>query len=161
TSILLASELWRLTPLQASGMVLEFLDKYRSTVAGTEPHPVIDGRVPRLSRGPIWDILGKSALANQAGLLDQSTEQAKNGKRRIVRSKARNPEIKPARADVVRAAVEAYGADLGRADFFKTLDVTGRIAGVGSLGVRRYTVLVAGGGSSETNRLFDLKDCLP
>jgi uncharacterized protein (DUF2252 family) len=41
------------------------------------------------------------------------------------------------------------------------LDVTGRIAGVGSLGVRRYTVLVSGGGTPEKNRLFDLKECLP
>ncbi len=161
TSILLASELWRLTPLQASGMVLEFLDKYRSTVAGSEAHPGVDARAPRLSHGPIWEILGKSALADQAGMLDRCTELGKNGKRRIVRSKDRHPAVKSARADLVRVAVEAYGAGLGRADFFKTLDVTGRIAGVGSLGVSRYTVLVAGGGSSETNRLYDLKACLP
>ncbi len=66
------------------------------------------------------------------------------------------------RFDVVCAAVEAYWRDLGRAaPLRKTLDVTGRVAGIGSLGVLRYTVLVAGGGSSETNRLFDLKYCLP
>src|SRR3954453_17234746 len=34
TSILLAAELWRLTPLQASGMVLRYLDRYRSTLNG-------------------------------------------------------------------------------------------------------------------------------
>jgi uncharacterized protein (DUF2252 family) len=45
--------------------------------------------------------------------------------------------------------------------FFQVLDVARRIAGIGSLGVPRYTVLVAGGGSSRTNRLFDLKQCRP
>ena len=34
TSILLAAELWRLTPLQASGMVLTYLDNYRATITG-------------------------------------------------------------------------------------------------------------------------------
>ena len=62
---------------------------------------------------------------------------------------------------MIRAAVEAYGAASNRAEFFKMLDVTRRIAGIGSLGVPRYTVLVAGGGSTKTNRLFDLKDCRP
>jgi uncharacterized protein (DUF2252 family) len=161
TSTLLASELWRLTPLQASGMVLEFLDKYRATVTCPDGERSGDGRAPSLARGPIWEILGKLALASQPRLLDHVTERLKNGTRRITRSNNRHPELKPDRAGAVRAAVEAYGTNSGRADFFRTLDVTGRVAGVGSLGVSRYLVLVAGGGSLETNRLFDLKECLP
>ena len=161
TSIFLAAELWRLTPLQASGMVLRFLEEYRSTVVGTDTRPAPDPRAPRLARGPIWEILSKSALADQADLLDRNTERLKDGARRIIRSKHHHPEPKPDRADAVRAAVESFGADSGRADFFKALDVTGRIAGVGSLGLDRYLVLVAGGGSSRTHRLFDLKECRP
>ena len=80
---------------------------------------------------------------------------------RILRSKNRHPAIKPERAEAIRTAVEAYGTHTGRADFFKTLDVTGRIAGIGSMGVARYTVLVGGGGSAHTNRLFDIKECRP
>ncbi len=161
TSILLAAELWRLTPLQASGMVLAFLDTYRRTVRGTDAKWALDARAPRLAKGPIWEILGKVALADQADLLDQLTERHKRGTRRIIRSKNRHPAIKPERAEEIHAAVEAYGGRTGRADFFKTLDVTGRVAGIGSLGVPRYTVLVNGGGSSNTNRLFDIKGCCP
>src|SRR5262249_27352651 len=131
TSILLASEVWRLSPLQASGMVLEFLDKYRSTVAGDEQHPGLDDRALKLSRGPISEILGKCLLADQAALLDRSTQRVKGGERRIIRSKDVHPPIRSARAAEIRAAVEAYGKARGRADFFRTLDVTGRIAGVG------------------------------
>jgi uncharacterized protein (DUF2252 family) len=165
TSILLAGELWRLTPLEASGMVLTYLDKYRSTVtvtgSGSAPHPAVDPRAPRLARGPIWDLIGKFAVASQAELLDQHTERLPNGSRRIIRSKTRHPAIKASRAEVIRAAVEAYGAARSQADAFKTLDVTARIAGIGSLGVKRYTVLVAGGGRTKTNRLFDVKECRP
>lgn len=161
TSALLAAELWRLTPLQACGLVLAFLDRYRATVADTDGAAAVDGRAPRLARGPVGEILGKSALADQAGLLDRATERLKDGTRRITRDEDRHPAVKSARAGKVRAAVEAYGAGRGRAAFFETLDVTARVAGVGSLGVPRYLVLVAGGGSAETNRLFDLKACLP
>jgi uncharacterized protein (DUF2252 family) len=160
TSILLAAELWRLTPLQASGMVLEFLENYRSTVAGSDSRQDVDARVPRLARGPIWDLLGKVALATQAELLDRNTERRKLGTRRITRNKY-HPTLQPERFDAIRAAVETYGKDSRRPEFFKTLDVTGRIAGVGSLGQARYLALVAGGGTAQTNRLFDIKECLP
>jgi uncharacterized protein (DUF2252 family) len=165
TSILLASELWRLTPLEATGMVLTFLDKYRTAVAAAgsdaQAHAALDARAPRLARGPIWDLLGKFAIADQAELLDQHTGRLRTGNRRIIRSENRHPAIKASRAEAIRDAVEAYGAARERSDFFKTLDVTGRVAGIGSLGVRRYTVLVAGGGTSKTNGLFDLKECRP
>jgi len=161
TSILLAAELWRLTPLQASGMVLAYLDTYRRTVTGRDAKWALDARAPRLAKGPIWEILGKAALAHQADLLDQNTERPKHGARRIIRSKNLHPAIKPGHFEAIRVAVEAYGDHKGRADFFKTLDITGRVAGIGSLGLRRYTVLVNGGGSSHTNRLFDLKECRP
>jgi uncharacterized protein (DUF2252 family) len=160
TSILLASELWRLTPLQASGMVLGYLDKYRATVSGTKAEGTIDPRVPRLARGPIWDILGRRALANRTEFLDQNTERQKSG-RRIVRDKNTHPTLEPELADTIRAAVELYGSNKNRPDFFKTIDVTGRVAGIGSLGLARYLVLVNGEGTSKTNRLFDLKECRP
>jgi uncharacterized protein (DUF2252 family) len=160
---LLAGELWRLTPLQASGMVLTYLDKYQSAVAGSGSNapPAVDPRAPKLARGPIWDLLGKFAVADQAELLDQHTERLRDGTRRIIRSKTRHPSIRASQRDAIRNAVEGYGTKTGRAEAFKTLDVTSRIAGVGSLGVRRYTILVTGGGKSKTNRLFDLKECRP
>ncbi len=39
--------------------------------------------------------------------------------------------------------------------------MTGRIAGIGSLGLRRYTVLIEGGGSPDKNRLLDIKEARP
>jgi uncharacterized protein (DUF2252 family) len=42
-------------------------------------------------------------------------------------------------------------------DFYRLLDVAWRIAGVGSLGVERYVLLVEGDGSPDGNILLDLK----
>src|SRR5262249_2451490 len=110
TSILRAGELWRLTPLQASGMVLTFLDRYRATLNSAGPHPTLDARAPRLARGPVWDILGKFALADQAELLEQHTERTRHGARRIIRSKNRHPALKSEHEDAIRDALQAYGA---------------------------------------------------
>jgi uncharacterized protein (DUF2252 family) len=160
-SILLAAELWRLTPLQASGMVLTFLDEYRANLKRSLERQAVNPEAPRLARGPVWDLLGKFAQASQAELLDQHTRRLRDGTRRIVRSKNRHPGLTDERAEAIRTAVDAYGDSVGRPEFYKALDVTGRVAGIGSLGLRRYMVLVAGGGSPETNRLLDLKECRP
>ncbi|HWK83415.1 MAG TPA: DUF2252 family protein [Caldimonas sp.] len=45
--------------------------------------------------------------------------------------------------------------------FFTVLDVARRVAGVGSLGLDRYAVLVRGKGSPDGNYLLDLKQSMP
>ena len=158
TSILLAAELWKLTPLQANGMVLDYLDQYRSAVT-TSPEIAPDATVvSRLSQDPIAHILGKAAIAQQSTLLDRKTQLSKNGLRRIVRSKLKHPGVGEARAEAVSEALQAYGISHRDAAAYQVIDVTGRIAGIGSLGVERYLVLVQGGGSPSTNRLIDVKE---
>ena len=161
TSILIAAEMWKLTPLQATGMALEFLDQYRAAVTAP-PHVHADaGPAPHTGRGPIWDLLGETAQASQAALLDHHTVRTKGGERRIVRSEAKHPAVKKSRAKEIREAVKHYGQSRPDPDAFRVLDVTARIAGTGSLGVQRYLALVAGGGTPATNRLLDIKQCLP
>lgn len=154
TSILLAAELWKLSPLEANGLVLAYLDEYRAAVKA-------DPAVPQSWRGPIREVLGKTAMGSQSDLLDRQTERLKNGTRRIVRGKNKHPELVRARAAEILAAVRDYGQAKGKTEFYRAIDVTGRVAGIGSLGVERYLVLVSGGGSAETNRLLDVKGARP
>jgi uncharacterized protein (DUF2252 family) len=121
----------------------------------------IDAAAPRLSRGPIGEILGKMAVGDQTTLLDLNTRLRKNGTRRIVRSRAKHPALSRKVRDEVISAVTAYGLAKGNPEYFRPIDATRRIAGIGSLGVERYLVLVAGGGSAETNQLLDIKQALP
>lgn len=161
TSILLAAELWKLSPLHANGLVLAYLDEYRNAVTADDHVRLVDAAAPRLARGPIREILGKTAMGTQGDLLDRQTERLKNGTRRIVRSRKRHPGIDPARAGEILDAVREYGRARGEAEFYRAIDVTGRVVGIGSLGVERYLALVSGGGSAETNRLFDIKEERP
>ena len=61
----------------------------------------------------------------------------------------------------VGTLVRRIAAKEGRPEFFEVLDVARRIAGLGSLGVERYIVLVRGKGSPDGNYLLDLKQALP
>jgi uncharacterized protein (DUF2252 family) len=79
TSILIAAELWELSPLHANRIVLAYLDEYRSAVKTPVETRLIDLAASRLARGPIWEILGKTAAASQGELLDDQTEWLKNG----------------------------------------------------------------------------------
>ncbi len=160
-SILLAAELWDLSPLHANRLVIAYLDEYRQALTLPVKSRAIDSAAPRLSRGPIWEILGKTAIATQSQLLDHHTERLKNGTRRIIRDKRKHPELVEAEARTVLGAVKAYALASHQAEALNPLDVTGRVAGIGSLGVKRYLVLVAGGGSAETNRLLDVKEARP
>ena len=64
-----------------------------------------------------------------------------------------------------RKTVKAFMADFAARQpvprFYKVLDVARRVAGTGSLGVERYSVLVSGKGSPDGNYLLDLKRALP
>lgn len=155
-SVLLAAELWGLSPLQSNGIVLAYLDEYRKAVCEGHADRPIDVETPRLARGPIWDLLGKTALGTQEQLLDRHTERLKHGTRRIIRDR-KHPEVSPERRAEVAAALAEYDQRHGATGAFSLVDVTGRLVGIGSLGLERYLVLVAGGGTPRTNRLLDVK----
>ena len=146
-SILLAAQEWALSPLDACGIALVFLDRYRAAVIEANRSGDIGEIAPRNGEGPVWDLLNATALGMQVKLLDQRTEIKKHGKRQIVRSADKHPEISGSEENPVRKAVEEYGQAKGKPEVYKVLDVTGRIAGIGSLGLSRYLVLVEGRGS--------------
>ena len=157
TSILLAAEVWGLSPIQAMRMVLGYLDRYRATVAEDVGGQHLD-RVSHADEfGPIEDLLGDCSLGTQVRLLDHMTKVDGSGVRSIRRSDGKFPTIGKSKAAAVVEAVEAYGRAIGRAEAYKVVDVSARIAGIGSLGVPRYVVVVEGDGSPDGNRLLDLK----
>jgi uncharacterized protein (DUF2252 family) len=57
--------------------------------------------------------------------------------------------------------MERWGQQQPNPQFFTLLDVAHRIAGIGSLGVERYILLVEGKGSPDQNYLLDLKEARP
>ena len=160
TSILLAAEQWGLTPTHGTGMVLAYLEAYRESVAAWDRDGVIGEIVPGSGHGPIWDLLGATAIGTQAEMLDRQTRLKASGRRVLIRTE-RHPEVGKKRAKTVIEAIEHHGSKLEKGKSYEVLDLTGRIAGIGSLGVRRYLALVRGDGTSGGNWLLDVKEAVP
>jgi uncharacterized protein (DUF2252 family) len=158
TSIILASEQWRLKPSQATGMALAYLEKYRGAVLKAVETGSVHEIIPHGGGGPIQEILGSTAIAAQAQLLKAKTRRTAHGSPRIRRTDM-VVDVSRKRYDAVAAALESHGQLLGKPDAFKVHDVVFRIAGVGSLGVRRYLALVEGAGPPDGYQLLDVKEC--
>jgi uncharacterized protein (DUF2252 family) len=157
-SILLACEDWGLSPLTATGIALAFLEHYQRAVIEAVNTGIAGEIAPRSGEGPVWDLLNVTSQGAETALLDGATRRKKNGNRQIIRSAKIHTEVSPKQQKRIRDAIEELGRNSGKAEACKVLDVTERISGIGSLGVRRYTVLIAGGGSPDKNRLLDVKE---
>ena len=161
-SILLAAEQWRLTPLQASGMVLAYLDNYREALCSADQAESIERSGLHEGRGAVWDLLGATALGSRLAMLNHMTKRSSRGTtRRLIKVKGKRPPLRDKSYERLRAAIEEYGSGKPDPDVFKVRDVSARIAGIGSLGVRRYLVLIEGDGSPDGNRILDVKEARP
>ena len=160
TSIILASEQWKLTPSQATGMALAYLKNYRNAVLKAVESRSIHEIVPHGGHGPIQEILGSTAIATQAELLKAKTRRKADG-RPLIRRTDMAVDVSRKRFDEVGKALEFHGQRLGKPDAFKVHDLVFRIIGVGSLGVRRYLALVEGAGPPDGYQLLDIKEPRP
>ncbi len=160
TSIFLAAERWMLTPTEATGMALAYLERYRQAVRDAVAAGDVGEVAPKSGEGPVWKLLGSTAVATQSELLDRNTKHRDVG-RPVLRRTKNHREVSRKRLEAIRDAIEGYGRSREKPDAFRVHDVTMRIAGVGSLGVRRYLALVEGDGPPDGYRLIDIKQCEP
>ncbi len=106
--------------------------------------------------GLVRELLFQVKTRNQKALLDDRTVLTAR-KRKLVLDGKRAVAVSEEERTAVTAMVEQWGSKQAQPQFFHVLDVAHRIAGVGSLGVERYVVLVEGKGSPDHNLLLDLK----
>lgn len=159
-SVLLAGEEWKLTPLQASRICLAFLDSYRQAVADAVRAGKTGEVGPGSGHGVVEELLEETAQASPQQFLEQFTDK-KLGERRITPDPEKRPAVDAVEAKIVRKAIESFGKQIGKPDAYRVQDVRGRVAGIGSLGVSRFLVLIKGEGTSGQNRLLDVKAVLP
>jgi uncharacterized protein (DUF2252 family) len=141
-------------------MALAYLKHYRQAILAASGTVAVGEVAPRSGRGSIWELLGSTASGIQEALLERYTKRRGNGHPSIRRTD-NHPAVSRQRFDVIREAVEGHGQKLGSPEAFRVHDVTGRIIGVGSLGVRRYLVLLEGDGPPDGYRLLDIKQAEP
>ncbi|WP_019487954.1 DUF2252 family protein [Kamptonema formosum] len=112
------------------------------------------------AEGMVADLLESLKLRRRKDFLDRRTEE-KKGKRRFIIDNKRTASVSSDERLLLESLVKNWAAKQQNPDFFEVLDVGVRIAGTGSLGVKRYAILVEGKGSPDDNYLLDIKQALP
>jgi uncharacterized protein (DUF2252 family) len=92
-------------------------------------------------------------------MLLNSRTTVKKGKRRIFIDGRRALPITESQRTNVTRQLDNFAKSQPDPDFFKVLDVARRVAGLGSLGLERYVVLVRGDGDG--NVILDAKEASP
>ena len=149
SSIFLAAVDWKLTPIAAANLVLVFLDEYRTAIAesqGSTPSGQIEAGA---GRDLISRALGSSKVANRKRMIEMLTNQSRN---KIRRDPQKRPSLPKKCQATIKGDVEKYLKPKG----FHVLDVTGRIAGIGSLGNDRFVSLIASQ-LKHDERMLDIK----
>lgn len=105
--------------------------------------------------GMICDLLKNLKYRSRKELLHERT--IKHGGQRILKIDGHKALVaSPDDQQKVKSIVEQFAADQPNPQFFEILDVARRIAGLGSLGLERYVILVQGEGPKH-HYLLDLK----
>lgn len=156
TCLLISTRLQHLTQANALTLCQSFLEIYARTLVKAHIRTLEEEEVS----GFVKDLRLQVKNRNRKAFLDALT--VFNGEKRILRIDGKHftPATEMERAAVVDA-VGRWTAKEPAPGFFKVLDVAHRIAGVGSLGVKRYVLLVEGKGSPDQNYLLDLKQEIP
>jgi uncharacterized protein (DUF2252 family) len=157
TSVRLASALAGLDGEARRTVEQTFLRAYRDAL--------VSGKACWIERatatGLIGDLLTKVGERKRASYLEARTKL--HGQRRKLKPlKGKTLEMSTnAEADAITEFMYRFAAKQPDASFFTPLDIKRRIAGTGSLGLRRYVILVEGHGSPDSNYLIDLKEAAP
>ncbi len=152
TSILLAADSWRLSPTQGTGMVLAFLDAYRSAIR--DDSLVDDAAQPKLDA--VANLLDAVRFGSREALLQHYAERWRDGKWRCRKT---DPRVKSI-GDKSRKEVNRAVAQFGAAKSWQVLDAVKRFSGIGSLGLRRLQLLIQGD-LSKPPELYSLKEAAP
>ena len=112
------------------------------------------------ARGLARQLLRRVKRRTRADLLEERTDR-RRGQRRLRIDGRHALALPQAEKSVVARTLDATRVCRARPAFYRVIDVARRIAGTGSLGLRRYVVLVNGRGGRDGQVLLDLKLAAP
>ncbi len=137
-------------------LVNVFLDAYQAALA--------DGKARWIERatasGMVRNLLRRVSKQTREMLVNSRTIW-KKGKRRILIDDARALPVTDSQRTNVTRRLDEFAKSQPDIDFFRVLDVARRVAGLGSLGLERYIVLVQGTGGRDGSALLDAKQVAP
>ena len=151
-----AAHAMRVGDADATRLCAQTLDAYADALGAAKPRWV----ERETALGLVRQLLDGLRNRRRVDLLDSRTIRKR--RRRVLRCDG--VHALPASDAQVRFAtrvIDDFAARIGERGFFRVRDVARRVAGIGSLGVTRYVVLVEGKGSPDGNYLLDLKQAEP
>jgi uncharacterized protein (DUF2252 family) len=151
TSIFVAAQTLKVTPSQAEALADICLTTYTAALAKGKALNVL----AETAEGMIKDLLKHLQHRSRKEFLNQYTNGSK-----ITLAPRKRIALSPQERSQVVASVASWARTQANPKFFQVLDVVGRIAGTGSLGVKRYLLLIEGS-SPNQNYLLDLKQIYP
>jgi uncharacterized protein (DUF2252 family) len=156
TSILVGANTYGITQENASLLCTQFLDAYATFLTS--------GKARWIERetadGLVKTLLDQLQQRKRIDFLNART--IKKGKLRQFKLDGKKTlPVTNTQRKLVTHAIEQFAKSQVHPEFYEVLDVARRIAGTGSLGVDRYTILVQGKGSPNQNYLLDMKQALP
>lgn len=155
SSLQVAAYSWKLADEDASNLCRRFLDTYAAALVDGKPRWVERST----ATGIVRDLLRGLRKRNRAAYLAQRTEREGNRIRLRIDGR-RTLRASKEEARRARRILQAYG-EQGNAQRFVAVDVARRIAGTGSLGLERYSVLARPENDPATLRLIDIKLSIP
>jgi hypothetical protein len=132
--------------VHASHLAPHFLSAYRETLAGGKPQHI----EAEVAKGVVADLLAEVSCRKRKSFIADWTESD----RIRIRKDETYALSRTERSEAVRI-FRAWAAQRQQASFFQLLDLCGSLAGIGTMGLRRYLVLVKGG---HRPHLIDMKE---
>ena len=155
TSLWLAAEQIGLIPKQRTALEDVFLDAYTDALANGKARWV----ERNTATGMVGDLL--NSLQIRKDFLDSRTRIGRSGKRRLLLETGSALAVDEEEGRVLRNWMKGFAKTQSQPAFYDLIDLSRRVAGTGSLGVGRYSLLVEGRGSPDGNFVLDLKEAVP
>jgi uncharacterized protein (DUF2252 family) len=154
TSVIVGSQTIGVDETAALHLGNHYLDAYTQNLVQGKARSV----EKETAKGLVKDLLESLKKRERAKFLDGRTKE-KKGKRHLIIDNERTVSATPEAQQKVKELITTWQESTQQnADFLQILDVQQRIAGIGSLGLERYIILIAGKGSPDKNYLLDLKE---
>ena len=145
-----------LKPAEARRLCGQFLEAYRDAVRDGKPRWIERSLADGVFRTLLRRTMGRTRLE----LLDRLTK-CRDGRRRLRVDGRRAFALEGREARLLRDFVARVRGQSHTPRFYSLLDAAHRIAGNGSLGLPRFSLLVRGRGSPDGNFVLDLKAAAP
>lgn len=156
SSVLTGASALRLGEPDSIELCQYFLNAYAKQLTHGKPRWV----ERPLATGLVRDLLSRLKKIDRSRFLDTRTRV--KGKKRILILDGRKA-FKTSRQEKkeITDYLHRFAQNQKNPDFYTVLDVANRISGLGSLGIKRYVVLIEGRGSPDENFLLDIKEARP